>query len=109
MDVASAANLTESIWFTVAGFVLVVVVVFVFLPLIGVAFELVLVFLVLSSGLVGRVFLRRPWAVEAINLDHPERSAAYPIKGWRRSGEAIQELTRAIPANGAPERLSSQT
>jgi hypothetical protein len=105
MDVVSI-DPTESILATIAGFVLVVLIVFVFFPLIGVAFELALVFLVLSSGILGRVVLRQPWIVEAANLDHPDRSTAFAVKGWRRSGEAIEALTQAIPATGLPSHLS---
>ena len=108
LDVVSF-DFTDSIVATVAGFVLVVLIVFVFFPLIGIAFELALVFLLLSSGIVGRVVLRRPWIVEAANLDHPEHSTAFAVKGWRRSGEAIEALTRTIPATGLPSQLSEAT
>jgi hypothetical protein len=108
LDVVSV-DFTESIVATIAGFVLVVLIAFVLFPLIGVAFELALVFLVLSSGIVGRVVLRRPWIVEAANLDHPERSTAFAVKGWRRSGEAIEALTQTIPATGLPSDLPEAT
>jgi hypothetical protein len=50
--------------------------------------------------------LCRPWIVEARNLAHPEHSVAFAVRGWRRSGEAIVELRRAIPAGGPPVRLA---
>jgi hypothetical protein len=86
--------------------VIAVLVVFVLLPLLGVLLELLLLFLLLTSGVLGRVFLRRPWTVEARNLDDPERSVAYAATGFRPSGRAVEELTRAIETSGPPERLS---
>jgi hypothetical protein len=99
-------GLDSSIVATIAAAVLVAVLVFVLWPLLGIAFELVLLFLLLTSGIVGRVFLRRPWIVEASNLDHPDRSATFGVTGWRRSGQAIEELARTIPATGLPAELS---
>jgi hypothetical protein len=101
LDVVSI-DPTESILATVAGFVLIVLIVFFFLPLIGVAFELGLVLLLFSSGILGRVVLRRPWIVEAANLNHPDRSTAFAVKGWRRSEGAIETLEREIAATGSP-------
>ena len=85
--------------------VLLAVVVFGLLPLIGIALEFAVLLALLGSGIVGRVLLRRPWTIEAIDLDRPERSAAFAVKGWRRSRRAIAELSEAIVANGPPHRL----
>ena len=71
-------------------------------PLLGIALEFVVLFLLLSTGIVGRVVLRRPWIVEAVNLDSPERSASFAVKGWRRSGETIDALKGEIQATGSP-------
>jgi hypothetical protein len=75
------------------------------LPLLGIALELALVVLLLASGLFGRVFLRRPWTVEAIDLDDGERSVAFAIKGYREAGRAAQELAAVISASGPPAQL----
>jgi hypothetical protein len=114
-DRAASAGLETAFWgldssivATVVAAVVVALAVFVFLPLIGIAFELILLFLLISSGILGRVFLRRPWIVEATNLDHPERSTTFRVKGWRRSGQAIEELARTIPATGLPAKLSAR-
>jgi hypothetical protein len=80
---------------------------FVLLPLIGLLLELLVLFVVLSSGLFGKLLLGRPWTVEARNLDDPERSVAYAIKGYRRAGDAVTELASAIGAVGPPERLTA--
>ena len=78
----------------------------VLLPLIGVAFELIVLLVLLWSGIVGRVVFGRPWIVMAADLDDPERSAAFAVKGWRRSGQAVEELVRAISVTGRPETLA---
>jgi hypothetical protein len=84
---------------------LLAAVVFFLLPLIGIALELAALIALLGSGIVGRVLLRRPWTIEAIDLDRPERSVAFAVKGWRRSRRAIAELDEALRANGPPARL----
>jgi hypothetical protein len=53
--------------------------------------------------------LRRPWTVEAVNLNHPQRSAGFAVKGWRRSSRAIEELARTIPVSGLPQQISGAT
>lgn len=87
----------------------VALLVLVLLPLIGVAIEIVLLILLLSSGIAGRVLLRRPWIVEAVNLTHPQRSVAFAVKGWRQSSQAIDELAAAVRASGQPEQVSGGT
>jgi hypothetical protein len=79
----------------------------VLLPLIGVALELIVLLVLLWSGIVGRVLFGRPWVVVAANLDDPQHSAAFAVKGWRRSGQAIEEVSRAIVVDGPPESLIS--
>jgi len=79
--------------------------VIVFLPLLGVALELVLLLALLGSGIFGRLVLGRPWTVETINLDDGKHSVAYAVKGFRRAGQAAQELATALAAGGPPERL----
>ena len=103
---AVSFTIMDSIVLSIAAGIVVALLVFVLLPLLGIALELILIFLLLTSGILGRVFLRRPWIVEAINLEHPDRSTTYGVKGWRRSGQAIEELTRTIPATGLPPKLS---
>lgn len=91
------------------GLALAVVAVFIFvllIPLLGLALELIVLLLVFWSGLAGRVLLGRPWVVEAVNRDDGERSVAYAVKGFRRSGDAVAELAAAIAADGPPERLT---
>lgn len=74
----------------------------VLLPLIGFLFELLVVLLLVWSGIAARLVLGRPWIVEAVDLDDAERSTAFAVKGWRRSGRAIDELAQEIATGGTP-------
>jgi hypothetical protein len=71
---------------------------FVFLPLIGVAVELIAGLAVFGFGLFGKLVLGRPWIVEAVDLDDAARSRTFAIKGWRASGRAVDEIATAIAA-----------
>lgn len=75
--------------------------------MIGLVLELLLLVLLLGSGIFGRVVLGRPWTVEAIDLDDGERSVAYAVKGFDRAGQAVEELSTALAADGPPERLTA--
>jgi hypothetical protein len=86
------------------GIVLAAAVVIVLLPLLGIALELALLVLLLASGLFGRIVLRRPWTVEAINLDDGERSLAFGVKGFGAAGHAAEELATTISASGPPHQ-----
>lgn len=90
----------------IAGVVLVVVVVFVVLPLLGVALELIGVLVLLGVGLFGRVALGRPWIVLAEKIGDPEERVAFAVKGWRDSSEALRELRTEIAASGPPRQLA---
>jgi hypothetical protein len=89
--------------------VVAVVMVVVLLPLIGVALELVLLVLLLASGLFGRVVMRRPWTVEAIDLDDGERSVAFAVTGFGEAGRAAEELAATISVSGPPRQLPQGT
>ncbi len=80
-----------------------VVLIFVFLPLIGIVLELAILIVLVCSGIVGRVFLRRPWVIEAVNLDDSKRSTTFAVGGWRQSQRAIEALAQRIPASGVPQ------
>jgi len=73
--------------------------------LLGIAFELVLLAAVLASGLFGRVVLRRPWTIEAVNIDRPGVRSAFAVPGWRRSRRALTALATAIETTGPPSAL----
>lgn len=87
----------------IAAIVLLILVIFVLLPLLGVALELIALVFLLGSGLIGRVLLGRPWIVEAVKVGDPEERAAYAVKGWRQSSEALRQLRTAVSASGDPD------
>lgn len=90
----------------IAAIVLTVVVVFVVLPLLGVALELIGVLFLVGTGLFGRVFMGRPWIVIAEKIGGPEERVAFAVNGWRDSGEALRELRTALAAEGPPKHLA---
>lgn len=104
-----SAGVGDSIPLAIGVAIGVALLVFFLLPLIGVALEIVLLLMLLSSGIIGRVLLRRPWTVEAVNLNHPQQSAGFAVEGWQRSSRAIDELARTIPVSGLPSQISEAT
>ncbi len=106
---ALAAPAVDSVPVAIGIAIAAALLVFILLPLIGVALEIVVLLVLLISGIVGRVLLRRPWTIEAVNLSHPQRSAAFAVKGWQRSSRAIDELVRAISVSGLPTQISETT
>ena len=107
VDIGAGFDLLDGTMIGIAIVGVVLLVVFVLMPLIGIALELIVLAVLFGSSLVGRVLFRRPWTVEARNLDEPERSVAYAVKGYRRAGDAVTELASAIGAAGPPERLTA--
>jgi hypothetical protein len=85
------------------------VVVFVVLPLIGLALEVIVLVAIASFGLIGRLVFRRPWIVEAVNLDHPQRSQEFGVVGWGESSRAVAQLSAAIQASGVPTAPAAAT
>jgi hypothetical protein len=79
--------------------------VLILLPLLGVALELIALVLVLVYGLFARIVLRRPWIVEAVDVEDVEERVAFAVTGWRDSSAALRELRTAIAA-GPPDRLT---
>lgn len=104
-----SSGLDDSIPLAIGAAIVVALLALFLLPLIGIALEIAFLIALLSSGIVGRVLLRRPWIIEAVNLDHPQGSTAFAVKGWRRSSRAIHELTMTIPISGLPEQISEGT
>ena len=98
--------IADSGWAGLAIGLAVLLLIVVFLPLLGVALELIVLLLIFSSGIVGRIVFGRPWTVEAINVDDGERSVAFAVKGFRKAGRGVEELATALAAAGPPDRLS---
>ncbi len=99
-------DLLAGVAIAVAAAVALALFVFVLLPLFGLLLELALVVALVSSGLLGRVFLRRPWIVEAAQVGEPGRVERFAVTGWRRSGRMRGELEAAIRATGVPAALA---
>lgn len=78
---------------------------FVLLPLLGLALELAVPLVLVWSGVLGRVFLRRPWTIDAVALEHPERRVGFAVVGLRRSRRALGALASAIATSGPPSAL----
>ena len=89
----------------IAAAVVVALLAFVILPLLGIAFELAVALALFGSGIFGRVFLGRPWTIEAVNLDRAGERGTFAVKGWTRSRHAILDLAGLIQSSGLPERL----
>jgi hypothetical protein len=92
-------------WWAIAIPIAAILIVFVLLPVLGVALELIAVIFVFCSGLIGRLFFGRPWIVEAVPQDDGDEkgeAVAFPVKGWRRAGETADKLAREIEATGRP-------
>jgi len=89
----------------VGAVLLAALVAFVLLPLLGLALELAVPLVLLWSGLLGRVFLRRPWTIEAVAIEQPGRRVAFAVVGWRRSRRALGALAIAIATSGPPSAL----
>ena len=89
----------------VGAVLLAALVAFVLLPLLGLALELAVPLVLLWSGLLGRVFLRRPWTIEAVAVEEPARRVAFAVVGWRRSRRALAALTHTIATSGPPSLL----
>lgn len=98
-DVGCAGDIGESI----AVFIVVVAVI-VFLIFIGVPFlialgELLLILLLAVAGVVGRVFFRRPWTVDAVGPDREHTT--WSVVGWRASGAARDFVAEQIRLGGS--------
>ena len=69
--------------------VALVVIVFVLIPVLLFGIELIILGVVIASGLIGRLFLGRPWAIEARCSDGQKR--VWEVSGWRQSRRALAE------------------
>jgi hypothetical protein len=95
-------------WWAIVIPIAAILIVFVLLPLLGVALELIALIFVLCSGLLGRLFFGRPWIVEAAPQDGADGKAqavAFPVKGWRRAGKVAEQLAHEVAATGRPDRF----
>lgn len=94
--VDSPSGIVFGIVITITIGVVIALTAFVVLPLLGIAVELAIVLVLLGYGIAGRVFFRRPWVIEAKNLDNPLRSREFKVVGWQRSRDAIPGVEQLI-------------
>jgi hypothetical protein len=80
----------------VLGFVVILVVGVVIAIVVTLLLPLV-VFLVEAVLLaVGVYALGRPWTIEATTADGPQETLTWPVRGWRRSRRAVEEVAREL-------------
>jgi hypothetical protein len=96
------AGIAVVVVFSVVVIVLFALTAFIILPILGVALEIAILVTLISSGVLGRVVLRRPWIIDVQNADRPELSRTYEVKGWLRSRRAIDEIKGLLVSGGLP-------
>jgi hypothetical protein len=106
VDLSGPDGFLTGILVGVAAAAVIALFVFVILPLLGIALEFALLIVLFASGVFGRVFLRRPWTIEAVRTDGSGDKAAFAVVGWRRSRRAIDDLKTGIAQTGVPAQLS---
>jgi hypothetical protein len=77
----------------IAFAVLAVVCVLLLLNVIAIALELLIVIVLLTGGLIGRVVFRRPWIVFARS---DSVTYAWPVTGWLRSRRVIADVAAQL-------------
>jgi len=74
------------------------------IPLVFFGVELIILGALLAAGVVSRVFLRRPWVVEATSSDPltPGRRLEWRVVGWRKSDKLIDQVVADLAAGREP-------
>lgn len=83
--------------------VAIVLAVFVLVPLLLFGVELIIVGVAIALGMLGRLFLGRPWVVAAECLDSPGTGFAWRVSGIRRSQRVLDQVAAALEAGATPE------
>ncbi len=92
----------DSPWVMLASIVVGVVFVFVLIPLLLFGIELIIAGLVVAGGIAARSVLGRLWIVQAIPKGNPSDTLSWEIKGWRRSGQLIEDIAAELSAGLTP-------
>jgi lysylphosphatidylglycerol synthetase-like protein (DUF2156 family) len=95
----------DGILAVIAAILLVVVLFFLAWFVIAIALEITILIVLLVAGLFGRVVLRKPWTVVAVN-EHDGRRQ-WQVVGWRASRALIRDVEAALQA-GMPLPDQSQ-
>lgn len=92
----------EGIEVLLIGIVVLVIVIVVLIPVLLFGLELILVGLLAAAGLATRALFGRPWLVQACPSESSADALAWEVKGWRRSGELIEEVATELAAGQTP-------
>jgi hypothetical protein len=96
LDVADAGCFPDldGILFAIVALILFVLFVIFVLPLLLVAVEILIGAVVLLLGLVAKIVLRRPWAIDAFARDGTH--LRWKEVGWRATTARVEEITAAL-------------
>ena len=74
------------------------------IPLLFFGIELIVFGVLVAGGLTARVVSRKPWVVEATSYDPlaSDRQLEWRVRGWRRSGELIEQVASDLAAGREP-------
>ena len=74
------------------------------IPLLFFGVELIVFGVLAAGGLTARVVSRSPWVVEATSYDPlaSDRQLEWRVRGWRRSGELIEQVASDLAAGREP-------
>jgi hypothetical protein len=92
----------EGIEVLLIGVVVLVVVIVVLIPVLLFGLELILLGLLVAAGTATRALFGRPWLVQACPSEGSDGALAWEVKGWRRSGELIEEVATELAAGHTP-------
>ena len=103
LDLANLDFLDSPLAFVALLFIAIILgAVLVFLlPFLVTALEVLIVFVLMPLFVVARVAFRTPWIIVADTQGPPQEERVRAVSGWRKSGQAMEELAREIQL-GAP-------
>jgi hypothetical protein len=84
--------------------VAVVAFLLILIPVLFFGVELIILGALLAGGVIARTMLGQPWVVEARQID-PHRSGRqleWRVRGWRRSGKLIAQVSSDLAAGRDP-------
>jgi hypothetical protein len=92
-DIFGGDNPLVALAAVLAVVALVVLAWFFLVPLLLALLDAVILIALALASVVGHVLLHRPWEIEASD---PERTVAWKVVGWRRSGQVIESAARHL-------------
>jgi hypothetical protein len=90
------------VYFVFAAFlILMLFLIFVGLPLLIFLVEALLIIpATIFFGVLGRLFLGRPWSLEASTAGPPPEQVAWSVVGWTASERAVSQMAGVLKATG---------